>query len=216
MDATLSDEWINTIDSIDYTGFTFSLDFYQTVPFAQAKVEFFIGDGANTKSISLSVQDQNAFFHFDILETVMSEDGGTTNMAAITKSRQTAVTVNCVESSCDDAPSDIYGIISDSAFDNTKEETQTLILKYGRKMSKNPVMITGYGAGEDTVIANIAKFLAEHHEDAAKATDIGEAYIAAIEDNAGAVKSLTEALKGKLKGLWNTGQLASIDYSGRL
>ena len=61
---------------------------------------------------------------------VCHQDGtcnGLQHMAAITKNRQTAITVNCVESSHSDKPSDIYGIISDNAFDNTQDGIQSLI-----------------------------------------------------------------------------------------
>lgn len=157
---------------------------------------------------------------------VCHQDGtcnGLQHMAAITKNRQTAITVNCVESSHSDEPSDIYGIIAKFAADNTAGAVQALINKYGRSMAKNPVMITGYGAGEATIIKNTAKYLVSKNEDAGLAEDIGKAYIHAIESNAGAVKSLTEALKGRVETVveagatrfeWTTadGFIASTEY----
>lgn len=157
---------------------------------------------------------------------VCHQDGtcnGLQHMAAITHNRQTAITVNCVEASNSDTPSDIYGIIADAARTNTTGEVSTLIAKYSRSMAKNPVMITGYGAGEDTIIANTAKYLADKNEDTSLASAIGEAYISAINSNAGAVRALTEALKARVKnavsnGLtrfeWKTadGFVASTEY----
>jgi len=163
----------------------------------------------------------------DYESTLVCHQDGTCNglqhMAAITKNRQTAITVNCVASTHDDEPSDIYAIISNFAFDTTTDDIQSLILKYGRDMSKNPVMITGYGAGEETIKKNIGNYLVKYNEDASKADKIGEAYIAAISANAGAVKSLTGALKGRVSKAvedgatrfqWTTadGFIASTEY----
>lgn len=85
MDATLDDEWQDTISAKDYTAYTFSLDYYQTVSVAFGTIDFYIGDGTNTKSITLTVQNENEWTHFDIDETALSEDVGTTDMANITE-----------------------------------------------------------------------------------------------------------------------------------
>lgn len=133
---------------------------------------------------------------------VCHQDGtcnGLQHMAAITHNRDTAITVNCVASTEHDEPMDIYGIIADTAKNNTTGEVSTLIAKYSRSMSKNPVMITGYGAGKDTIIKNTAKYLGEKGADTSLAAAIGEAYINAINDKAGAVMTLTEALKARVK-----------------
>ena len=157
---------------------------------------------------------------------VCHQDGtcnGLQHMAAITKNRQTAITVNCVESTHSDQPSDIYGIIADYAAESAVSDTQVLIQKYGRDMAKNPVMITGYGAGADTIKKNTAAYLVKHNEDASKSEAIGDAYVEAINSNAGAVKSLTGALKGRVtkavesgatRFQWTTadGFIASTEY----
>lgn len=163
----------------------------------------------------------------DFVSTLVCHQDGTCNglqhMAAITKNRQTAITVNCVASTHDDIPLDIYGIIAEAAQTASTNDIHTIIGKYGRKMSKNPVMITGYGAGEDTIISNTGKFLVAKHEDASLADAIGKAYTSAIEQNAGAVKSLTGALKGRVEKAvingatrfeWTTadGFVASTEY----
>lgn len=133
---------------------------------------------------------------------VCHQDGtcnGLQHMAAITKNRATAITVNCVASSYDDKPTDVYGLMAQSAAEVLERgELYELVLKYGRDMAKNPVMITGYGAGETTIIGNTAKYLAAKGEKTSLAEGIGKAYISAIEKNAGAVKALTEALKARV------------------
>lgn len=133
---------------------------------------------------------------------VCHQDGtcnGLQHSAAITGHRQTAKTVNCVKSSQDEKPADIYGIIAQVAARLADDDSvRMLILKYGRSMAKNPVMITGYGATDSTIISNTAKFLAQKGEDVSKANDVAECYIAAIEQEAGAVTQLTEAIKARM------------------
>lgn len=133
---------------------------------------------------------------------VCHQDGtcnGLQHMAAITGDRPTAVAVNCVASGHDDKPADIYGIIAMEAARICGDETvRMLILKYARAMAKNPVMVTGYGATESTIVNNTRKFLAQKGEDVSLAQDIGEAYLEAIANKAGAVTQLTEALKERM------------------
>jgi hypothetical protein len=82
---TNGDTWTRTISSADYTDYTFDFDFQQS-SILVAEVSFFIGDGTNTKSLTLGLNQANLWTHFDINENAMIEDGGgTTNMAAITK-----------------------------------------------------------------------------------------------------------------------------------
>lgn len=139
---------------------------------------------------------------------VCHQDGtcnGLQHMAAITKNRATAITVNCVASTHDDTPTDVYGLMADSALSFVDGELAELIVKYGRDMSKNPVMITGYGAGESTIIGNTSVYLAARGEKVQHADGIGKAYIAAINKHAGAVKALTEALKSRVGQAMNKG-----------
>ena len=158
---------------------------------------------------------------------VCHQDGtcnGLQHMAAITGSRTTAESVNCVASTADDAPSDIYGIIAQAAAEMATGEALKLLQKYGRSMAKNPVMIVGYGAGEDTVKQNTVSFLKKHGEDTTLGDEIGELYMAAIADKAAAVKSFTSAITSRMEdaitaGLvtteWVTadGFVASITYT---
>lgn len=159
---------------------------------------------------------------------VCHQDGtcnGLQHMAAITRNRQTAITVNCVASTWDDAPTDIYGMIAKAALKYVEgnQAVIDLLNKYGRDMAKNPVMIQGYGASEPTVVKNTAAYLIERNEDSSFAEVIGKAYCAAIADMAGAVKALTgvvktrvgEAMKqGMNKFQWETadGFIACTEY----
>jgi hypothetical protein len=86
MSATLDDEWTNTVASTNYTGYTFSIYYRQSMTYTLGKMSFFIGDGTNTKSFSLVINDVDTWTHFEIDISAMSEDGGgTTNEATITK-----------------------------------------------------------------------------------------------------------------------------------
>ncbi|MCK5127530.1 MAG: hypothetical protein KAR42_14840 [candidate division Zixibacteria bacterium] len=90
MDAVVADNWINTVGSTDYTGFTFEMDFRQNKVFAQMELHFFIGDGTNTKSIELNVNAADSWERFEINEaamTVTTEDATASppDMSAITK-----------------------------------------------------------------------------------------------------------------------------------
>ncbi len=90
LDATLLDVWTDTISSTNYTGFNFDFHYRQNRTFSQAKLAFFVGDGTNTKSIQLTINDTDLFTHFEIDEAAMSVEtnDATANppdMAAITK-----------------------------------------------------------------------------------------------------------------------------------
>lgn len=138
----------------------------------------------------------------DFISTLVCQQDGTCNglqhMAAITKNRQTAIAVNCVASTHDDVPKDLYGIVADVAKDFVKDSIKPIMERHGRDMAKKPVMISGYGAGEETVISRTKTFLVKEKEDATHAKAIGKAYKKGIEQNAGAIKSLTGALKGRV------------------
>jgi len=83
---TLNDEWVYTITSTDFTNYTGNFDAYFTKEFNKFKVSVFIGDGTNTKSFQLAFANKDSWYHFDIAEASMTEDGGgTTLVSAITK-----------------------------------------------------------------------------------------------------------------------------------
>ena len=81
----LDDEWVNTIASTDYTDFTGSFDAYFTNIFSKVQISVFTGDGTNTKSFLLTQRNINAWNKYEINEAAMTEDGGTTNVEAITQ-----------------------------------------------------------------------------------------------------------------------------------
>ncbi len=145
-------------------------------------------------------------------------------MAAITGSRTTAESVNCVASTANDVPSDIYGIIAQAAAELATGDALELIQKYGRSMAKKPVMIVGYGASEDTVKYETTLFLEKHGEASKLGDAIGALYMAAIADKAAAVKSFTSAITSRMEdaitaGMTNAewvtadGFVASITYT---
>jgi len=148
---------------------------------------------------------------------------GLQHMAAITGDRATATAVNCVESTNSDKPADVYGLVAKAAEEHAVGTPLELIKQYGRGMSKNPVMITSYGATETTVKANTVTYLKKQGQNVTNAEDIGDAYLTSIEETAGAVTQLTDALStrvqfavaaGMKKFTWRTadGFLASTRY----
>tara|TARA_R110000822_G_scaffold46604_2_gene123964 strand:+ start:596 stop:2746 length:2151 start_codon:yes stop_codon:yes gene_type:complete len=148
---------------------------------------------------------------------------GLQHMAAITGDRATAEAVNCVESTYDQVPADVYGLVSSASEKHVVGNPLELIQKYGRGMSKNYVMITSYGATETTTKANIAKYLTSKRENVTSSEDISDAYLEAITETAGAITQLTDAIKtrvqfalaaGMKKFVWRTADdfLASTRY----
>jgi hypothetical protein len=84
--TNVGDVWVKTVTATDYNDYSFAFFFKQNFLFGVAEVEFYIGDGTNTKSITLPVSGANSWQQFSIQETAMTDDGVTTpNMAAITK-----------------------------------------------------------------------------------------------------------------------------------
>jgi hypothetical protein len=85
--STLNDEWAFTVgDSIDYTDFTFNLDWYQDRAFAQAKVSFFVEDGSSASaSIQLTIGNINTWEHFEININALSDDAGAVDLTDIDK-----------------------------------------------------------------------------------------------------------------------------------
>lgn len=84
--VTAGDLWTKTIPAADLTEYTGSLWYRQSSSFTAQKVRVFVGDGTNTKSLSLPVNAANTWKLFSISIDAMVEDGaGTTNVAAITQ-----------------------------------------------------------------------------------------------------------------------------------
>lgn len=130
---------------------------------------------------------------------VCHQDGtcnGLQHMAAITGDRQTAESVNCTAASTADLPTDIYGLVANEAEELAEsDQLKELIAKYNRDMAKNPVMITGYGAGKETVKTNTAEYLKKNEGTAKHGKECGQLYIDAIGNVASAVHNLTNVIK---------------------
>jgi hypothetical protein len=225
MDKETMDDRISwtmaNIDSGTFAAITDFEDVIQTFP------------NADTFQATVAILEINRILALDtdpalVTSTLVCHQDGTCNglqhMAAITGSRETAESVNCVASTWSDTPSDIYGVIAAVAAEMTTGDVSALIAKYGRDMAKNPVMIVGYGAGEETVIANTAKFLSKKGENVELAEAVGKAYMAALGVKAAAVKSFTSAVTRRMEmamqaGLtsaqWTTadGFVCDIEYT---
>lgn len=82
----LNDEWADTFAAANYTDYSFSFDFYQTIIFSQAKVSFFLEDSsANTASIQLPISAILTWEHFDINVNALADDGVATDITDIVK-----------------------------------------------------------------------------------------------------------------------------------
>ena len=134
---------------------------------------------------------------------VCHQDGtcnGLQHMAAITGNRETAISVNCVASTINDTPKDIYGIIATEAGTITKGEVQQTINANGRNGAKNSVMITSYGASATTCIKNIRNTI-----NPSLPKNEGEAYNQAISNKTGAVRDFTATIKSLVSTAINEG-----------
>jgi DNA-directed RNA polymerase len=136
----------------------------------------------------------------DFMSGLVCHQDGTCNglqhMAAVTGDRATAIAVNCVASTFDEVPSDVYGLVANEAVNHAETQPAIdFIHCYGRDMAKNPVMITSYGASESTIVKNTSKFLSTKKVATRDSKEIGAAYLGAISVVAGAVTQLTNALK---------------------
>ncbi len=81
------DEWAFTFAApVDMTNQQIAFDSLQTVPATTASVDLFLSDGTNTKSVNISTQFPNLWTTSNILESALSDDGGTSpTITAITK-----------------------------------------------------------------------------------------------------------------------------------
>jgi hypothetical protein len=134
---------------------------------------------------------------------------GLQHMAAITGDRSTAEAVNCTAAELTDTPTDIYGLVATAAEELAEAKpVAALIAKYGRDMAKNPVMITGYGAGEETVKTNTANFLQKPKNEGSPklGKECGQAYIEGISHVASAVYNLTNVIKLNMKSAIDEGR----------
>ena len=82
--TTNGDEWMLTVAASDFTNHTGTFDFWFDE--LGAAVSIFIGDGINTKSTPLAVNNSNEWVHAEVNENALTEDqAGITDVANITK-----------------------------------------------------------------------------------------------------------------------------------
>tara|TARA_R110002020_G_scaffold36419_2_gene109495 strand:+ start:349 stop:2394 length:2046 start_codon:yes stop_codon:yes gene_type:complete len=145
------------------------------------------------------------------VSTLVCHQDGTCNglqhTAAITGDRKTAEVVNCTASTEDDVPTDIYGVISEGTAELLPEgEAKDIVLRYGRRLTKKPVMLLSYGAGEDTLRGHIRTYLEDKGENNTGVfTQIEDAIMQSLAINTGGVKTLTEALKRRMAQFLTSG-----------
>jgi hypothetical protein len=85
-EADVGDEWEVTLAPTDLTDATGSLWIQQTHAYSALKLRFYVGDGVNTKSAPIVVQNVDIWEEIEIPETLLTEDGGgTTDITNITK-----------------------------------------------------------------------------------------------------------------------------------
>jgi len=83
---TLGDEWVDTIASTDFTGYTGHIHIYQDKEYNKAKLRFFVGDGTETASMPLVATLKNLWYTIDVSMDDLTEDSGTpVDKTAITK-----------------------------------------------------------------------------------------------------------------------------------
>lgn len=135
---------------------------------------------------------------------VCHQDGtcnGLQHSAAITKDRATAIAVNCTESTAFDIPNDVYDLVSQAAIKASEGDVAVLLAKYGRDLTKGPVMIGSYGAGSDTIIQNVINFLKKKSNEGSdeNGAEVGAAVVEAMTLVAGGVSDLTTSIKDAVK-----------------
>jgi len=83
-DSTDNDTWEIAVASTDLTGSTGSLFIQQNKIYNDCKMRFYIGDGTNTKSAPLIIQNKDQWEEIEVPAALLTEDGGgTTDITAI-------------------------------------------------------------------------------------------------------------------------------------
>lgn len=89
---------------------------------------------------------------------------GTQWTAAMYRDKKSAKLVNVTAATHDDEPQDLYDTIAQRAIKLASGKERELLNKYGRNLTKVPIMILGYGASKGTCEEAVNEFLAEHGE----------------------------------------------------
>jgi len=112
---------------------------------------------------------------------------------------KTGAAVNVSASSPDDKPKDLYGMVATKAIKlSNRGISKSLLEKYGRSLTKQPIMILAYGAGENKLIDSIKLFLAENEEKTTAARDLYKVIMQAIAKEFPAITRLNEQLQREL------------------
>jgi len=77
-DGDDDDEWERALDHVDLTGYTGSVAIRQNKTYNDMKLRFYVGDGSNTASAPLVVQDKDAWEVIEVSAAQLTEDGGGT------------------------------------------------------------------------------------------------------------------------------------------
>lgn len=123
---------------------------------------------------------------------------GTQWTSALFRDEKTARLVNVCASSLDQTPYDLYGVIAERAVKLSTGLEREAIQEFMRDLTKAPIMVLGYGAGEDTLLETVAEFLAEKGHKA-NPKKVLKAIMTAIKLSAPALTKLTDNLKRILK-----------------
>ncbi len=123
---------------------------------------------------------------------------GTQWTSAIYRDAKTARLVNVRESSLDDLPLDLYGVIAERAIKLSTGLEKAALIEYLRELTKAPIMVLGYGAGDDTLLRTVTEFLQERNNQA-NPKKVLKAIMTAIKLEAPALTRLTDSLKRILK-----------------
>lgn len=135
---------------------------------------------------------------------VCHQDGtcnGIQHASALLQDRATATAVNCVASTQNDAPEDIYGLVAKTAAESLSHRPDLAQL-LNRDVCKKPVMVMGYGASEGTVLGGVAEKmpLGMPIEDVEL---VQNAVLKAIAVHAAAVVKMTEAINAAVTKWFN-------------
>ena len=123
---------------------------------------------------------------------------GTQWTSAMFRDEKTARLVNVRAAELTDTPCDLYGTIAERAVKLSTGIEKKAIEEFMRDLTKAPIMVLGYGAGEDTLLSTVGDYLSERGNKA-NAKKTLKAIMTAIKLEAPALTKLTDNLKRILK-----------------
>lgn len=123
---------------------------------------------------------------------------GTQWTAAMYRDTKTGEHVNIMKADLSDLPRDLYGVIAEAAEKLATGKERAAFIKFGRGLTKTPIMTLGYGASEQTLIKGVTEYLREN-EFKADSKKVVKAIMTAIKRKAPSLIRLTNNLKRILK-----------------